>query len=60
MRLWLLWKAISDTYSEFVSVAVGIQHAMRMRHNPTCCLPDSTIFFHIISKRHDFREEKNY
>jgi hypothetical protein len=35
------------TYSEFVSVALGIQHAMRMRHIAICDLPRSKIIFHI-------------
>jgi hypothetical protein len=51
-------KAISITYSEHVFVALGIQHAMRMR--PIMLLSGglygSTIFFHIISKRYNFRE----
>ena len=32
-----------------VFVALGTQHAMRMRHIVICSLPRSTIFFHIIS-----------
>jgi len=43
-------EAMSTTYSECVSVALGIQHAMRMRHIVICALPRSTIFFHIISQ----------
>jgi len=31
-----------------VFVALGIQHAMRMRHIFICGLPGSTLFFHII------------
>jgi len=42
-------KAISITYYECVSVALGIQHAMRTRHIVICGLPDSTTFFYIIS-----------
>ena len=40
-------KAISVTYSVcvFVFVAVGIQHAMRVRHIVVCGPPGSTIFF---------------
>jgi hypothetical protein len=41
-------KTIIITDSEFVSAALGIQHAMRMRHIVICDLPRSTLFLHII------------
>jgi hypothetical protein len=42
-------RAITVTYSECVFVALGIQHAMRIRYIVMCGLPGSTNFFHIIS-----------
>ena len=39
----------SITYSEFVFLALGIQHSIHMRHIVICGMPGSTIFFHIIS-----------
>jgi len=36
-------KSLSITYSESVFVALGIQHAMRMRYIFNCALPGSTI-----------------
>jgi hypothetical protein len=42
-------KAIHITYSKRVSVTLGIQHAVPMRHVVMCDLPDFTIFLKIIS-----------
>jgi hypothetical protein len=38
-------KTISITYSKCVSVALGTQHAMRMRHIVICRLCGCTVFF---------------
>jgi hypothetical protein len=38
-------KPLSITYSEYVPVALGIQHAMRMRSIAICVLPALQYFF---------------
>jgi hypothetical protein len=43
-------KAMSITQPVRVLVALGIQYAMRMRHNVICGSPYSAIIFHIISQ----------
>jgi hypothetical protein len=43
-------KAISITYSEGVFVALGIQHAMRLRRIVMCSLLCSEFFFNVISQ----------
>ena len=48
-------KVTRITYSERVFVALGTQHAMRMRHI-ICPVPLYNIFFHKSHKRYDFRE----
>jgi len=41
-------ETIGITYSEFVYIALSIQHAMRMCHIVIYGLPGSTVFLHII------------
>jgi hypothetical protein len=45
---------MSITESECVFVALGVQHAMHMRHTVTCGLPDSTKLSSLSHKQHDF------
>jgi len=53
-------EAISVTHSQCVFVVLVMQHAKRMRRITRilviCFVFGSTIFFHIIYKRHNFRE----
>jgi len=41
---------MSVNLSVCVFVALGIQHAMRVRHIVICGMPRYTVFFHIISQ----------
>ena len=50
-------KAVRITYSELLFVALGIQHAMLMRHIVICGLPRSTIFSTLSHKRHVFEKK---
>jgi hypothetical protein len=52
-------KAISIIHSQFVFVALVIQHAMRMRHIIICGLSASTIFFFHISSQTERFSKKN-
>jgi len=48
---------MSFTYSEYVSVAIVIQHALRMRHVVTCGLFGSTMFPHYCINRTIFENK---
>ena len=50
-------KSINITYSEWVFISLGTQHAVRMRRIVICGLPGPTAYFHIISNGTIF--EKN-
>jgi hypothetical protein len=51
-------EAIINTYSECVSVALGIEHEMRMHHIIIRELSGSRICYHIIEIKQDFQETK--
>jgi hypothetical protein len=53
-------KATLIKYSECVFVALGIQHAMRMRRIIIRGQPGSTIFFHSISSKARFWGKRYY
>ena len=47
-------KRISITYSEYVFVALGIQHAMLMHHMVICGYPAVQYFSTLSHNQHDF------
>jgi hypothetical protein len=54
-------KAIGITFYDCVSLALGIQHVMRIRHIVNCGLSGSTIVYSTLSHtRHDFRGGGGY
>jgi len=50
---------VNITYSECVSVALGIQHPVRVRHVVICVLSESIILLHIILLNGTIFEKKN-
>jgi tRNA A22 N-methylase len=53
----LQWKGMSFTKPGCLFVALGIQHAMRMRHIVICGLSGPKIFSILSHLQHDFREK---
>jgi len=55
---YLLFLLKHSVYSEFMFVALGIQHAMYMHLIVIYSLPHSTAFSTLSHKRYDFRKKK--
>jgi len=45
----LQWESKNITQPDCVFLALDVQHAVRMRHIVICMVPDSSVFYHIIS-----------
>jgi hypothetical protein len=54
----LQWRSKKYYIFQSVFVALGIQHAMRMRHIVICGLSGSTAFFHILMNGTIFGKKK--
>jgi hypothetical protein len=48
-------KAISNAYPAFIFVALGSQHAMRIRHMLSMACPAAPYFSTLSDKQHDYR-----
>lgn len=59
-----MWKrfcsgqAVRVTYTEYVFLAFGIHHAMRMPHIVFCVLSSLKYYSTVCHKRHDFQGKK--
>jgi hypothetical protein len=55
----LQWRLNEDyIFRVCVHVALGMQHAMRMRHIGACGLPGCTVYLHVISHNGTIFEKK--
>jgi len=52
-------KAVGNTHSQYVFVALLTQHAVHLFYIVICGVPGSTTFFHFISYRERFSEKKD-
>ena len=56
---WCSGKEMNVTYSEWLFVALGIRHAIRMRHIVICALSGCTLFFHVVTLSAWFSKKKS-